>query len=1555
MLNFEQSPYYDDFNPAKLYYKMLAHPGRAEQAREFTQVQSMFLHMLKGIGDALLQDGSIIRGCSISISADKRTITISDGEIYAGGIVHPVKATTLSVSGTGRETIGVKLVESVVTFVEDPTLKDPAQGYDNYGQSGADRLKIEAKIVANDTQAYTMYTLDEGSLLVNRTTSEVNTYTELLAKRTYDESENYKVRGLSVSVEPDTSDYAKAVVSAGKAYVMGYEINKPAPSTIKIPICTDTRTTTNESKGYTEGVNKYSLNNKHVKSVASVYGQVLKTSYVTRQGFLGGMDRLPNTEVYDIHAINQGGIWNSITGTFTGGTTYTKNVDFILTDNCVDWSPAAEEPDRQPSLGSSYQVAFKYTKNFVEFKDYKITSDDTGRAYVNFGFDNGDTPVNESLFMVTYDWYLERTDLLTLTKTGDFRVLTGQPDKQGNSIAPESNLYELPLATLKLPPNSNQFSIVNHDITRVTMRDLNNLLKRVSTIEYNLSISNLDKEAEAGEPATELKGILTDGFIGFTKADVTHPDFNAAINFFTKEVGIPSESTVVSPEISMVASSFSRAGRLSTLPYTEQLGISQPYATGVMNINPYQVFSDSAQVLLSPDTDTWIDETNMQLPVSISTESSVTVPPKFIDEWWTTDSQRQFMGSTTETTETTNDALKFFEQAITFMRPIKVTANGSKFKPGDELKAKFAGVPVNLHPIDKCTVGSKEGTIKVGSEGIFVAEFTIPKNITTGTKLLTVYSDSCYSEAAFTSQGIQRMFMSATVSHTNVVKTYQDLVGTNNKLVSNIANEALDLATQNRDEINNLKNELVEVEGRLTTVEEQVKSIGDNVAELDREYQRQLKRIEENIDEVASESGKSIEYIQANMEKVASELMATKQQALEAQMKSDIAKAIAEQAQLEAASANRLSDIALAKASSAEIIAQTAALNAEEALAISQQAMSNSDEATRAAANAQLIANTALTEVRDAKQVAQYALSVANSLQGEISNLEQTARAHDNQLKEMGAQLTQQQAAIGSLASQAADAAAERQQLRQQIAAQNNMINGIRSQVNSNTANISSNASRISTLESQMNALGNYYSLSWNGSSWSQRWIDPLAQSFGFTKDTCVTGVEVAFGNKGTLPITCQIRKMSEGGQPTIDALATKVLYPTEVNVSEDGSVLTKVDFDTPAYCEANTQYCFVFITEDTQYTLYTATMGEKDLITQEVVNKQPYSVGVLFSSSNNVSWTVHQTLDLKFNLYVMNTEATGTIEFEPVSNILANQVVLAADQLTPSNTRIDWEITTDKAENGQTPIKAYNAVSLPDVTTKVKLKANLRGVSGNTVSPMIVTDTLGLSNMLKELKGTYLSKLVTLSQPYSEVKQVIDANLPSGTALKMYFSPDDGATWIQATKDDNLTEQVSLYFSRYTFLSKLVRKEPSMKNSRATSVASGGSLPCAKTLYYMVTGVNSNGETTGKIFSVTTSGATGTTGASVTLDLTDVFDTGLSGFKVYRGESASNLSLKYVAKELSKTFVDTGADTDAAIDTPPTENTATYTSSSFRAKFVLETDNHVSQPKVKRFVNIMK
>ena len=59
-INFNQYPYYDDFNEDNLYYKLLFQPGRAVQARELTQIQTLLQSQLSKFGSHVFKEGAAV-------------------------------------------------------------------------------------------------------------------------------------------------------------------------------------------------------------------------------------------------------------------------------------------------------------------------------------------------------------------------------------------------------------------------------------------------------------------------------------------------------------------------------------------------------------------------------------------------------------------------------------------------------------------------------------------------------------------------------------------------------------------------------------------------------------------------------------------------------------------------------------------------------------------------------------------------------------------------------------------------------------------------------------------------------------------------------------------------------------------------------------------------------------------------------------------------------------------------------------------------------------------------------------------------------------------------------------------------------------------------------------------------------------------------------------------------------------------------------------------------------------------------------------------------------
>ena len=153
---------------------------------------------------------------------------------------------------------------------------------------------------------------------------------------------------------------------------------------------------------------------------------------------------------------------------------------------------------------------------------------------------------------------------------------------------------------------------------------------------------------------------------------------------------------------------------------------------------------------------------------------------------------------------------------------------------------------------------------------------------------------------------------------------------------------------------------------------------------------------------------------------------------------------------------------------------------------------------------------------------------------------------------------------------------------------------------------------------------------------------DPLAQTFTLVNARCLSAIRLWCAKKGsnTNAVLVQIRTC-EVGMPTSIVLAEAFVPATDLTEGEQ----FVARFRFPVYLEAGREYAFVVLTDDAEHSLYTAEIGKIDIDTDEVITGQPFTVGVLLSSSNASTWTVHNEADLWFDMLAC--------KFDPVERVI--------------------------------------------------------------------------------------------------------------------------------------------------------------------------------------------------------------------------------------------------------------------------------------------------------------
>lgn len=181
---------------------------------------------------------------------------------------------------------------------------------------------------------------------------------------------------------------------------------------------------------------------------------------------------------------------------------------------------------------------------------------------------------------------------------------------------------------------------------------------------------------------------------------------------------------------------------------------------------------------------------------------------------------------------------------------------------------------------------------------------------------------------------------------------------------------------------------------------------------------------------------------------------------------------------------------------------------------------------------------------------------------------------------------------------------------------------------------------------------------------------DPLAQTF-FVKSAMADGADCIFASRldlffkrksATNGVTVMLREVINGyPAPEIIPFSKVHLTSADVQISEDGSISTPVFFKAPVRLDVEKEYAIVIMPDaaDPDYLAYTSKVGLKDLVTDSPV-VMDWGDGVLFTSTNNRAWQSYQDEDLKFTLYRRDfNQSTGTVtltnednEFLTLSNI---------------------------------------------------------------------------------------------------------------------------------------------------------------------------------------------------------------------------------------------------------------------------------------------------------------
>lgn len=354
-LDFNVSPYFDDYNEDKNFHRILFKPSQAVQARELTQLQTILQKQIERFGDHVFKNGSRVLGgkfdpqdpvdyvriqtnigelpnligaelvgtvtglrakvihaeadpteigvtvlfinytdsnnseivteftnetinytTTTSITGSMPTSAlntagtgsifgISEGVLYVRGFFVKFDSQKIAIdpfNASANKKVYFKATFSTVDSNADTSLLDNAQGFNNFNAPGADRLRCELTLNVSDLDVdleddnnFLLLELRNGEVFEKNEKTLYNQVAEELARRTYNESGDYIVRGWTMNTrehlntgtnggkytEAEGGDSSKYVVELekGLAYVKGYEVETVATRAIEGDKATD--------------------------------------------------------------------------------------------------------------------------------------------------------------------------------------------------------------------------------------------------------------------------------------------------------------------------------------------------------------------------------------------------------------------------------------------------------------------------------------------------------------------------------------------------------------------------------------------------------------------------------------------------------------------------------------------------------------------------------------------------------------------------------------------------------------------------------------------------------------------------------------------------------------------------------------------------------------------------------------------------------------------------------------------------------------------------------------------------------------------------------------------------------------------------------------------------------------------------------------------------------------------------------------------------------------------------------------------------------------------
>lgn len=196
----------------------------------------------------------------------------------------------------------------------------------------------------------------------------------------------------------------------------------------------------------------------------------------------------------------------------------------------ADSYSASDYANNQIPVYTSHAIPAVNLRDVIDFRPTRTIG--SSQNVQTFALSGLKLPYEAGAMTTSYAYYLPRIDKLVLTKQRQFAVVPGTPALQ--PAAPPDQAGSMTLYVMTVPQytfvaSNVSFNYVEHK--RYTMADIGALDARISQLEYEVSLSQLETQAlqqsvmyQGSTVAKEQFGVVTDAFLDFSVADITNPD-----------------------------------------------------------------------------------------------------------------------------------------------------------------------------------------------------------------------------------------------------------------------------------------------------------------------------------------------------------------------------------------------------------------------------------------------------------------------------------------------------------------------------------------------------------------------------------------------------------------------------------------------------------------------------------------------------------------------------------------------------------------------------------------------------------------------------------------------------------------------------------------------------------------------------------------------------------------------------------------------------------------------------------------------------------------------